>query len=390
MNSYLLESLAPLVFRTGKPFGNLASAQDVIFPLPSSVAGLVRALKIEQSQGKLQDYAAKLKDEEYQQLLKIQAIGPFLVRFKTAAKNDYQVLVPKPANALYFENKATGKVELIRLTPKAYADNCGADLPDNLLPVQMEIPTKGKPKSGVAYWTLEHFLAWQAGEKLTFEQVKEQGLEGIPVDIRTHVAIDRGTGAAEDGKLFQTASFDLESRWDTELNAWAEERLGFLLLSSEQLKEDTATFGGERRLSYFLPVNEQESLGKPSANLLSSINQAKGFSLTFLTPAVFSQGYLPSWINPETMQGTLPHSDVKVSLKAVAIDRWLPVSGWDSIVWKPKATRKAVGVGSVYWFELESELSEQDLASLWLKPLADDSQDINDGFGAATVAAWAY
>jgi CRISPR-associated protein Cmr3 len=30
--TYLIESLAPLVFRSGKPFGSVASAQDATFP----------------------------------------------------------------------------------------------------------------------------------------------------------------------------------------------------------------------------------------------------------------------------------------------------------------------------------------------------------------------
>ncbi|MFY9180153.1 MAG: type III-B CRISPR module-associated Cmr3 family protein [Venatoribacter sp.] len=389
MNSYLLEPLAPLVFRTGKPFGNLASAQDVIFPLPSSAAGLVRALKVEQAQGNLQTYEGKLQNADYQELLSTQAVGPFLVRFKSTDKQNYEVLVSKPANALYFENKATGKTELIRLTPKAYEQECGADLPDNLLPVQMENAIKGKPKSGAAYWTLEHFLAWQAGEKLGFDEVKNAGLAGLPVEIRTHVAIDRNTRAAEDGKLFQTANFDLGNQWDASKEAWNEQRLGFLLLCAESLQESTAVFGGERRLSYFSPAKSQSNFLQPSGQLLSDINQAKGFSLTFLTPAVFAQGYLPAWIDAKTMQGTLPNTKVKVALKAVAIDRWLPVSGWDSIVWKPKATRKAVGVGSVYWFELQNDLTEADLKALWLSPLADHQQDKHDGFGAAIVAPWA-
>lgn len=68
-----------------------------------------------------------------------------------------------------------------------------------------------------------------------------------------------------------------------------------------------------------------------------------------LTPAVFEKWliYLHGWIK-NTLCGKLPQSDVEVKLESVAIDRWLPVSGWDSIVWKPKATRKVVGAGAVY------------------------------------------
>ena len=123
---------------------------------------------------------------------------------------------------------------------------------------------------------------------------------------------------------------------------------------------------------------------------MEKINTAKGFSLAFLTPCIFANGYLPSWIDSQTMQGVIPNTQKKVTLKACAIDRWMPVSGWDSIIWKPKATRKAISAGSVYWFELHDELTETDLNALWGKALACHEQDKRDGFGVALPAAWTH
>ncbi|MDR9777769.1 type III-B CRISPR module-associated Cmr3 family protein, partial [Rhizobium hidalgonense] len=208
--AYLVESLAPLVFRSGKPFGAQSSAQDVVFPLPSSAAGLTRALSIEQGVGQYQEYAQKLKDADYQKLLSIESQGPFLVRFDPSDPDNYTVLLPKPANALYFENKDSKETQLVRLSPKAFDDeSCGSDLPQGLLPVQMQQDIKGKPKGGVAYWSLQHFLQWQQGQTLTFKAVEADGLQSLPIDIRTHVALDDISLASDDGKLFQTASFDL-------------------------------------------------------------------------------------------------------------------------------------------------------------------------------------
>ena len=105
---------------------------------------------------------------------------------------------------------------------------------------------------------------------------------------------------------------------------------------------------------------------------------------------MFEQGYLPAWLDKQTLQGVLPtQSKVKVQLKAVAIDRWLPVSGWDLQSWKPKATRKAVAAGSVYWFGIvEGVLTQADIEQLWLKPFSDQAQDKLDGFGVVLPAAW--
>ncbi|MDH1712727.1 type III-B CRISPR module-associated Cmr3 family protein, partial [Acinetobacter johnsonii] len=63
---YLVESLSPLVFRAGKPFGAQAYQTDANFPLPSSAAGLIRALYLDQKnipfEGKL-DKRATLSEQ---------------------------------------------------------------------------------------------------------------------------------------------------------------------------------------------------------------------------------------------------------------------------------------------------------------------------------------
>lgn len=391
--AYLIESIAPLVFRSGKPFGSLASAQDVVFPMPSSSAGLIRALSVEQGSGQFQDYANKLKDEDYQKLLSIESQGPFLVRFNPNNESNYTILLPKPANAIYFEDKVSQEIHVVRLSPEAFNDErCGSDLPKGLLPVQMQKELKGKPHSGLAYWSLQHFLAWQQGQDLTFKDVETEGLKSLPIEIRTHVALDDVSFASDDGKLFQTASFDFNhaQKKEGDWQGWQEERLGFLILTAQQLNRDLATFGGERRLSYLKPVELNQELQHAPQDLVNSINQAKGFCLTMLTPCIFEQGYIPQWINAQTFQGIFPNTKIKVQLKAVAIDRWLAVSGWDSIVWKPKATRKAVSAGSVYWFELieDSVIDQNTIQQVWASSLADHEQDRHDGFGMVTLALW--
>lgn len=387
-NTYLIESIAPLVFRSGKPFGSQASGQDIIFPLPSASAGLIRALTIEQTVGQYKNYEKKLKDEDYQKLLSIRTQGPFLVQFDTEKPDDYTILLPKPANALYFEDKDTQKIHLVRLEPKELDyDVCGTDLPQGLLPIQMKKQLKGKPKSGVAYWSLEHILAWALGKSLSFEDVERKGLQSLPLDIRTHVALDDTTLSSLDGKLFQTAGFDLDTP-AVEGGGWTKKRFGFIFVSPQSLKSDVATFGGERRLSYLKPVNTAKALQSVPQDIVDKIKQSKGFSLTFMSPAIFEQGYLPAWVNKDTLEGQVPNTGLKVKLKAVAIDRWIPVSGWDSVVWKPKATRKAISAGAVYWFEKLNEPTDVDLNQLWFTALSDHDQDEKDGFGSVICAPW--
>lgn len=385
--TYLIEPIAPLVFRSAKPFGSLASVQDVVFPYPSTASGLVRAVVLEQSNGTISRKMSGLQDPAYQQLLSIKSQGPFLVRYHAENKQDMQILVPKPTNALYFEDKNTGNKLLVRLNPKPYDDTCGSDIPKGLIPVQMEQHIKGKPFSGIQYWTLQHFISWQKGENLTYAKVEEQGLAGLPIEIRTHNARDDERGMGRDGQLFQTASFDLSLIPSNK--KWQGYRLGFAVNTDNELADDMVTFGGEQRLSYFTQCQSPVMEFPDFVQLANDINKTQGFSIAFLTPCIFAQGFLPGWIDQHTMEGILPNTSIRVKLESLAIDRWVGVSGWDSVLQKPKAMRKAVGCGSVYWFRLlDGMFDESIVKQLWMESLADHAQDKYDGFGVITLAPY--
>jgi CRISPR-associated protein Cmr3 len=47
------------------------------------------------------------------------------------------------------------------------------------------------------------------GKEFSFESIEATGLKTLAIDIRTHVKIDSTSASSEDGKLFQTASLDL-------------------------------------------------------------------------------------------------------------------------------------------------------------------------------------
>ena len=110
MNTYLIEPLAPLVFRSGKPFGSLSAADGANFPLPSSMAGMLRTVTAEQNQ------------QAFDESLKQQSVyGPLLVRYQD--EKTLEILVPKPADAMYIKN-TNDKTELVKLGPKPFDEGC--------------------------------------------------------------------------------------------------------------------------------------------------------------------------------------------------------------------------------------------------------------------------
>lgn len=385
-HSYLIRPLSPLVFGNGKPFDAQSEASDIVFPLPSSAAGLLRSQYLQQNKLSLSQAEKhfKLSDEDHAKLQSMKQVGPFLAELLD--NGQYNLFVAKPADALYLLDKKDQKIKLIRLQPKEVADDIGCDLPNGLLPVMMDAHIKGKPQAGAIFWHIEDSIAWQNGESLTYEQVNEKGVKSLPIDVRTHVAIDDASLSSEEGRLFQSIAYDLGAKRKEHFSGWEERSYGFLILGDEDLRNGLAKFGGEGRLSEMNKVDDHSSLALSDA-MITDIKNNQSIKLTLLTPAIFGNGYLPAWLNAETMQGLLPHTNINVQLKACSMDRWIPVSGWDMQKHNPKAMRKAVAAGAVYWFEiLNGDIKE--LKQLMMQSVSDEKQDQNDGFGVVSVASW--
>jgi CRISPR-associated protein Cmr3 len=149
--------------------------------------------------------------------------------------------------------------------------------------------------------------------------------------------------------------------------------------------------GGERRLARLEP-RPVDTWPKPPEGWIEGIRAAKGLTLTLLTPALFAVGYRPGWLQPGSdgvLSGAPPGLPVlTLRLRAAAVGRWQPHSGWDLAAQVPRAGRKLVPAGAVYWLEVEGEPSLEDLNALWLASLCDHPQDRRDGFGLALPAPW--
>jgi CRISPR-associated protein Cmr3 len=113
-----------------------------------------------------------------------------------------------------------------------------------------------------------------------------------------------------------------------------------------------------------------------------------GLSLTLITPGLFSAGYRPGWLDDDLCGAPPGCPGLRLRLCAVAVERWQPHSGWDLASQKPRATRKLMAAGAVYWFEVLDGGTPAALQTLWLNSLSDDPQDRRDGFGLALPAPW--
>lgn len=380
-----LTPLAPVIVRSGRPFDGWTGVDPARFPPPSTLAGCLRTAWA-RAQGTVFPLAPDSGSAA--PLTHLALAGPLLLRGST-------VLLPKPADALYFGH--CREARCVRAEPRPFETGCGADLPEGLLPVQLSRPAEGKPGPGPSWWAWQDWLDFRRGREgeVAHGELQQHGWSPPAGDRRTHVAIDRVSQAAVEGRLFQTEGLEFASDTsDTAAGTFGDEPLRLLARCAEPLGPALVTLGGERRLAAMTPESES-AWPQPPDGWFEDIVRAGGLSLSLITPAVFAGGYLPGWLDADRA-GTPPDGVFaeerapapRLRLRAVAVERWQPQSGWDLARQQPRPTRKLVPAGATYWFALTGEAEPEALRGLWLTSVCDDPQDRRDGFGLVLPAPW--
>jgi CRISPR-associated protein Cmr3 len=383
MDEILLDPLAPLLFRDGRPFGATGQgAESLPFPLPTTVAGALRTAWWE-GQG-VGGYITAVRDR----LLALPAAGPLLAE---ANGDGWRPLLPWPADCLYVGEGEAGRV--IRLVPGEPAKGMGCDLPAGLLPVVPETATKAKPARGAAFWYGERMAAWLRGEAVHRGGL---GRDPLPIAVRTHVSLGKESLTADEGRLFETMALDFGPQTGRDAEVGGERygsRVALLARFAEPLEADHRTLGGERRLARVTPVAGVWP-ALPEA-LAARLTGAHHLRLTLATPAPFAKGWLPGWLDGDLTGSPPPCPGLTLRLRAAVLGRWLPHSGWDLVHrdgrpgGAPRAVRRLVPAGAVYWFDVVAGgLDATAVEALWLAPLADGDQDRRDGFGLGLPGVW--
>lgn len=197
---------------------------------------------------------------------------------------------------------------------------------------------------------------------------------------RTSVALDNETGTGRTGRLY-TVAF-------TRMNP----DVGFLL----GLENDAGVvpergwlrLGGEARAAQFTPVAGLRTAGNDATdNDLASTIRARGrFKLVLTTPAVFEQGWRPDVVGDDG-RGTL--AGCRVRLCGAAVEGHVPLGGWNMAAGRPKTTRRAVPVGSTYFFDLEGASTAHRLVENGrILSLAGSSDDRKQGLGLAALGTY--
>lgn len=388
MPDFHISPKAPLMFRDGRPFGTSDNIADtLVFPLPSTIAGAIRTAWAE-SQNNF-DYHSNAE-----KLLKKQVLGPIL----TSSRNgDTGLLFPAPADSLCLKVEENDSKRIYRLRPLEINNKEeGVDLPkDALLPVFLDTGSeknKSKPANDPPhFWHQQKMVDWLANDTSNELEAETQGVSTLPIEIRTHVAIEPKTQTSKDAHLYQTAGLDFSSQRirqndDAEHKGWTDNEFGLLVNFQDDFPDSYRTIGGEARLGH---IEKKEDLWPEQcpAPLVQAFIKTKGFRLILATPAIFDNGWLPNWLDKKTLQGTF--GNLKVQLRAASIPRWQAGTSWDMTKSRGgkgmRTAHRLVPAGSVYWFEILSG-SPAELSERWLTSIS-DCRD-NDGFGLVLPGIW--
>jgi CRISPR-associated protein Cmr3 len=384
----------PLIARDGRPFGAGQGnrMRGLPWPLPSVVAGSFRTALVKATPGL--DFSGTMPER----LMQIAVAGVFPV-------HGGNLYLPTPNDCAWDDKTNT----VHRVQPIQLEDGEGVDFPDTtngLWPVRLtaEQATEDfKAKTPPAWWPLSNYEEWLNSSAVQYQAdwFSPAFLNSPRQLMRDHVALDAGRGAAAESQIFATANLHvshlprfgvkLDDKKLTfgdrfapvELSARVDGGESGLNISNVSLWHP---LGGERRLVHWRSA--ESKLWDCPQSIRDALAKTTQVRLILATPGIFAGGWKPGWLNQQ-LEGTPPGCAVRLKLVGVSNSRWKAVSGWSLAPPRgPKAIRRMVPAGGVYFFTVEKPGDAASLADLWLQPISDDDQARRDGFGLAVWGTW--
>lgn len=387
MSTWLIHARDPMVVRDGRPKPPESEGGTLPFPYPGTLAGVIRTRAWSDATGRFTPRGP------LDELRAVELRGPLL------RDENGTLYVPRPRDALFV---ATSEgVEVRALRP---LDEPGGvfDTALTTRPVGLEATraVEGKPPKGLpSWWCWEDFARWLDapidGDAMVASGFTAGGLGSLPREHRVHVKIG-ATSTAEDGMLFETVGLRfLSANEGGSLRERLRAReLGLACevgvpqdVDASGLRNGVGPFAGERRLVRWSHEEAPLLPATPPAALLAHLRSGEptvSVRVVLLTPAIFAAGWKPGEAEGQLLAS---RDGVKVTLDAAIVPRPETISGWDFAKNGPKATRRVVSSGSVFWLKLEGdgEARAKWAEGVWMQNVSDDAQDRRDGYGLAAL-----
>lgn len=402
MRHVRIRPLDPIFLRDGRPFDATPGirAYSALETLPSVVARTIRTMLAKQHE-----------KPNYEGYAKVAVEGPLFV-WKG------EPFFPMPQDIGFYEDE-DGEMQInYRLPTKLSAGQGYLGIPtsgerehDDLWPAKV-IPQLGKVSSVTpAYISLSWMSRWLSGE-LTFHDwakaLKEwqslvkggqldASVEQTPflpsflTEERDHISIDYDTGITQDGDLFTTQSVVFPEDLEIHTRVDLKEDDSF-----ESPLSSIHSLGGKRRLAHFSETEGGQYWNYPEI-VEQALDGQSYVKLVLATPAYFRGGWKPRWLDENLCTNDIFHEeicpDITLQLVWSCTPRWQPISGWSYKRKQPKAVRRLVPAGSVYFFKVIAGDPGILVRHNWLTSISDSDRrkstfDREDGFGLALWGTW--
>ena len=391
-------------FRDGRPFtkGEQSEGHSIFPPLPSTVLGALRTAYIAEFGDLSLFYSGGMKGVIGTPESLCNAIQLRGIFFASSRDNQLELFLPVPLDLIYKKSDET----------------------DRNVPLHLLVPTsKNFPSNGV----IENPLAWATSESIDSDAEGLLRLGAITRYLQGNynnlLLTDRATLVEREPKTGITRSENTLSseehmlyRIDMSRFKNSDGNYGFVVdykCAKNLSQKGLLKLGGEGKSFVCRDIDRQidsqsnppeatsrwpnslkpvDNLGTDSLNdyleaIKYSIQSTGKFKLYFATPTIFQQGWLPSWLNNNTLSGNYSGRGtppISLQLITAAVGKPIPVGGWNMAKGKAKPTHRAVPAGSVYYFELSDKNQIDDLITAFhYQNISDERAE--EGFGLTLI-----
>jgi CRISPR-associated protein Cmr3 len=355
------------------------------WPYPSSILGSIRTAYGKQAEAIANETWASQEWLKNTKAVKLEK----MIAFRKNIASQWSVshrMWPRPLDALIINSN------IVKIKPRKPESDTTIMSDDNGIPAKAlwfaGIEEKDKPDKIASWWTDDAFTGWLAGGIVDIGKIADSK-ELSPVKrVKTQVGINPDTYSTKEGVLFSTEVTETLSKVGKELLEWA---IGI----SFHTPENTTSFENQIFLlgGVDYPANSLKAPDNAFA-FPNDLNNAfskgvRGLKVVLTTPAFFTEGWLPDGFgfSAGAYRGKLPGITGDCILKSAVIDRAQSVSGWDMVKGAPKAIKRLVPAGSVYFFEKSdgSTFTGNEANLLWLSQIG----RLNDeGYGLVVPGVW--
>jgi len=184
------------------------------------------------------------------------------------------------------------------------------------------------------------------------------------------IRMNRDTRAADDGFLYRAGLHRLgkNTTFGVGIDALPLDKSGLLKL------------GGESKPAHYGRLDDGPPVPEPPRD---SIATQEAFVLYLATPAIFEHGWLPSWIDPETLRAS--KNGMSMRLETAAVGKPGALGGWNMKQGRPKPMDRTVPAGSVYTFSVEEGTPADVIDTFHDERISDERA--RAGFGHSFVGA---